>query len=175
MYVRAKYEFKDDKIYYHDELLNQDINVELIKFINETYPKTVSVKDLVEKFKDEAYNDIFTLIVLSKIEFYSFDLDIKISEKLKLKDKIVKYIDYFLENENPVIALSNFANNVLNYQELILRIFKLFDGTKTLKEIENLVFDSFEIRNKDDQNLKDEIKRIVMEISKVIISDMMNE
>lgn len=175
IYVRGKYEIKENKAYYLDSLIEEDIDLDLIEYLIQKYPNTVSIKELVEKFDSKAYNQIFKLILISKIDFYPYNLDIKYSEKLKLKDEVRKYIEYFVENKNPVISFANFQNNILEYQDIIFMIFKLFDGTRTKQEVIEFLIDNLEDKSKDDDTLKEEICRVVKEVNQVIISDMMNE
>ena len=65
----------------------------------------------------------------------------KKEEKIKLNPKYKKYLDYFITNPNPVIALASYEGTI-NYDTInpiMLSIMTLFDGTRTDEDIFNFL------------------------------------
>ena len=147
--IRGKYEKNKDGFYSIENNVIKDEEVSVIlDILSENYPNTITIDELEKKVKEKmkketnnVYANAVYLMYGKLVEAYSRKLRVKKEEKIKLNPKYKNYLEYFITNPAPVIALASYEGTV-NYDTInpiMLSIITLFDGTKTDKDIFNFL------------------------------------
>ena len=120
----------------------------ILDILSENYPNTITIDELEKKVREKnkletnnVYANAVYLMYGKLVEAYSRKLTVKKEEKIKLNPKYKKYLDYFITNPNPVIALASYEGTI-NYDTInpiMLSIMTLFDGTRTDEDIFNFL------------------------------------
>ena len=149
--IRGKYEKNKDGYYTieNNEIKDKEV-ITILDILSENYPNTVTIEELEKKVKEKMdietnniYANVIYLMYGKLVEAYSRNLTVKKEEKIKLNSKYKKYLEYFITNPNPVIALASYEGTV-NYDTInpiMLSIITLFDGTKTDEDIYNFLLE----------------------------------
>ena len=149
--IRGKYEKNKDGFYTieNNEIKDEEVTT-ILDILSENYPNTMTIDELekkvIERRKTETNNVYANAVYLmygKLVEAYSRKLTVKKEEKIKLNPKYKKYLDYFITNPNPVIALASFEGTI-NYDTInpiMLSIITLFDGIRTDEDIYNLLLE----------------------------------
>ena len=149
--IRGKYQKNKDGFYTIENNVIKDEEVSLIlDILSETYPNTITIDELEKKVREKnklennnVYANAVYLMYRKLVEVYSRKLTVKKEEKIKLNPKYKKYLDYFITNPNPVIALASYegAINYNDFNQILLIIMTLFDGTRTDEDILNFLLE----------------------------------
>ena len=149
--IRGKYEKNKDGFYIieNNEIKDEEVSL-ILDILSENYPNTITIdeieKEVSKRTKSETnsvYANTVYLMYGKLVEAYSNKLTVKKEEKIKLNSKYKNYLNYFITNPNPVIALASYQGTV-NYDTInpmMLFIITLFDGTRTDKDIFNLLLE----------------------------------
>ena len=149
--IRGKYEKNKDGFYTieNNEIKDEEVTT-ILDILSENYPNTMTIDELekkvIERRKTETNNVYANAVYLmygKLVEAYSRKLTVKKEEKIKLNPKYKNYLEYFITNPNPVIALASYQGTV-NYDTInpiMLSIMTLFDGTKTDEDIFNILLE----------------------------------
>ena len=149
--IRGKYEKNKDGFYTieNNEIKDEEVTT-ILDILSENYPNTMTIDELekkvIERRKTETNNVYANAVYLmygKLVEAYSRKLTVKKEEKIKLNPKYKNYLEYFITNPNPVIALASFEGTI-NYDTInpiMLSIITLFDGTRTDEDIYNLLLE----------------------------------
>ena len=149
--IRGKYEKNKDGFYTieNNEIKDEEVTT-ILDILSENYPNTMTVDELekkvIERRKTETNNVYANAVYLmygKLVEAYSRKLTVKKEEKIKLNPKYKNYLEYFITNPNPVIALASFEGTI-NYDTInpiMLSIITLFDGTRTDEDIFNILLE----------------------------------
>ena len=149
--IRGKYEKNKDGFYTieNNEIKDEEVTT-ILDILSENYPNTMTIDELekkvIERRKTETNNVYANAVYLmygKLVEAYSRKLTVKKEEKIKLNSKYKNYLNYFITNPNPVIALASYQGTI-NYDSInpvILSIVTLFDGTRTDEDIYNLLLE----------------------------------
>ena len=147
--IRGKYEKNKDGFYTieNNEIKDEEVSL-ILDILSENYPNTITIDELEKKVKEKnkletnnVYANAVYLMYGKLVEAYSRKLTVKKEEKIKLNPKYKKYLDYFITNPNPVIALASYEGTI-NYDTInpiMLSIMTLFDGTRTDEDIFNFL------------------------------------
>ncbi|OZN24468.1 hypothetical protein CFY87_08325 [Actinobacillus seminis] len=149
-------------IYYYNKKINVTVDNNVLLEIGKAFPSNIKVKDLVEKFGDDAYDTIAVLMLVDDIEIFSEPLTLVKTDKPKLKPEIVRYFHYFLENDRSYedksefshcfpINISSFLNEDIGITgQLDLKIFLLFDGTRTQADVVRYLTENYHFSENPD-------------------------
>jgi len=149
--IRGKYEKNKDGFYIieNNEIKDEEVSL-ILDILSETYPNTITIDELEKKVREKnklennnVYANAVYLMYGKLVEAYSNKLTVKKEEKIKLNSKYKNYLNYFITNPNPVIALASYQGTV-NYDTInpmMLFIMTLFDETRTDKDIFNLLLE----------------------------------
>ena len=149
--IRGKYEKNKDGFYTieNNEIKDEEVTT-ILDILSENYPNTMTIDELekkvIERRKTETNNVYANAVYLmygKLVEAYSRKLTVKKEEKIKLNPKYKNYLNYFITNPNPVIALASFEGTI-NYDTInpiMLSIITLFDGIRTDEDIYNLLLE----------------------------------
>lgn len=107
---------------------------------------------------------LLTMIYNRDIEFTSEAITIKEEECLKLNERYRKYLQYHIEEENPVISMGNYQGKLFDVSKLQLQIMTLFDGTKTVQDIADEIRDQVTVHQGTLEGFIENIK-YMMEIN----------
>jgi len=147
--IRGKYEKNKDGFYTieNNEIKDEEVSL-ILDILSENYPNTITIDELEKKVREKnkletnnVYANAVYLMYGKLVEAYSRKLTVKKEEKIKLNPKYKKYLDYFITNPNPVIALASYEGTI-NYDTInpiMLSIMTLFDGTRTDEDIFNFL------------------------------------
>lgn len=149
--IRGRYEKNKNDFYSieNNEIKDEEVKL-ILDILNENYPNTITIDELEKKVKERrkteinnVYANVVYLMYRKLVEVYSRKLTVKKEEKIKLNPKYKKYLDYFITNPNPVIALAAYEGtiNYNDFNQMLLIIMTLFDGTKTDEDILNLLLE----------------------------------
>jgi len=120
--IRGKYEKNKDGFYIieNNEIKDEEVSL-ILDILSENYPNTITIDELEKKVKEKnkletnnVYANAVYLMYGKLVEAYSRKLTVKKEEKIKLNPKYKKYLDYFITNPSPVIALASYEGTV-NY------------------------------------------------------------
>ena len=181
--IRGKYEKNKDGFYTieNNEIKDEEVTT-ILDILSENYPNTMTIDELekkvIERRKTETNNVYANAVYLmygKLVEAYSRKLTVKKEEKIKLNPKYKNYLEYFITNPNPVIALASFEGTI-NYDTInpiMLSIITLFDGTRTDEDIYNLLLEKERtgeiVINFDETSSKEEVIRNNIEICRNFI------
>ena len=149
--IRGKYEKNKDGFYIieNNEIKDEEVSL-ILDILSENYPNTITIDELEKKVKEKnkletnnVYANAVYLMYGKLVEAYSRKLTVKKEEKIKLNPNYKKYLDYFITNPSPVIALASYEGTVNydNFNPIMLSIMTLFDGTRTDEDIFNLLLE----------------------------------
>ena len=149
--IRGKYEKNKDGFYTieNNEIKDEEVSL-ILDILSENYPNTITIDELEKKVREKnkletnnVYANAVYLMYGKLVEAYSRKLTVKKEEKIKLNPKYKKYLDYFITNSSPVIALASYEGTVNydNFNPIMLSIMTLFDGTRTDEDIFNLLLE----------------------------------
>ena len=149
--LRGRYEKNKNGFYSIDKNEIKDEEVSLIlDILSKNYPNTITIdeieKEVRERTKSETNNVYANAVYLmygKLVEGYSNKLTVRKEEKIKLNPKYKKYLDYFINTPSPVIALAAYEGtvNYNDFNQMLLIIMTLFDGTKTDEDIYNFLLE----------------------------------
>ena len=181
--IRGKYEKNKDGFYTieNNEIKDEEVSL-ILDILSETYPNTITIDELEKKVREKnklennnVYANAVYLMYGKLVEAYSNKLTVKKEEKIKLNSKYKNYLNYFITNPNPVIALASYQGTV-NYDTInpmMLFIMTLFDETRTDKDIFNLLLEKEKageiVINFDETSSKEEVIRNNIEICRNFI------
>ena len=181
--LRGKYEKNEDGFYTieNNEIKDEEVSL-ILDILSETYPNTITIDELEKKVREKnklennnVYANAVYLMYGKLVEAYSNKLTVKKEEKIKLNSKYKNYLNYFITNPNPVIALASYQGTV-NYDTInpmMLFIMTLFDETRTDKDIFNLLLEKEKageiVINFDETSSKEEVIRNNIEICRNFI------
>ena len=181
--IRGKYEKNKDGFYTieNNEIKDEEVSL-ILDILSETYPNTITIDELEKKVREKnklennnVYANAVYLMYGKLVEAYSNKLTVKKEEKIKLNSKYKNYLNYFITNPNPVIALASYQGTV-NYDTInpmMLFIMTLFDETRTDKDIFNLLLEKEKageiVINFDETSSKEEVIKNNIEICRNFI------
>ena len=181
--LRGKYEKNKDGFYIieNNEIKDEEVSL-ILDILSETYPNTITIDELEKKVREKnklennnVYANAVYLMYGKLVEAYSNKLTVKKEEKIKLNSKYKNYLNYFITNPNPVIALASYQGTV-NYDTInpmMLFIMTLFDETRTDKDIFNLLLEKEKtgeiVINFDETSSKEEVIKNNIEICRNFI------
>ena len=181
--IRGKYEKNKDGFYIieNNEIKDEEVSL-ILDILSETYPNTITIDELEKKVREKnklennnVYANAVYLMYGKLVEAYSNKLTVKKEEKIKLNSKYKNYLNYFITNPNPVIALASFEGTI-NYDTInpmMLFIMTLFDGTRIDKDIFNLLLEKEKtgeiVINFDETSSKEEVIKNNIEICRNFI------
>lgn len=153
--LRGRYEKNKDGFYSieNNEIKDEEVTA-ILDTLSKNYPNTITIDELEKKVKEKIktetnniYANAVYLMYGKLVEAYSRKLTVKKEERIKLNPKYKNYLDYFIINPNPVIALASYEGTI-NYETInpiMLSIITLFDGTKTDEDIFYLLLEKEKI------------------------------
>ena len=149
--IRGKYQKNKDGFYTieNNEIKDEEVTT-ILDILSENYPNTITIDEIEKKVREKnkletnnVYANAVYLMYGKLVEAYSRKLTVKKEEKIKINSKYKDYLNYFITNPNPVIALASYEGTV-NYDTfnpIMLFIMTLFDGTRTDKDILNILLE----------------------------------
>ncbi|MDH3002746.1 methyltransferase regulatory domain-containing protein [Pasteurella multocida] len=133
-----------NKIYIRSNL-NTESSSKVVQALKESYPNAINVSDFIEHYfadkRNEGYKSVLLEIYNENIDFYARNIEVTKRDKIKLKTVYRKYLDYYLNTENPVISLSNFVGNTLLLNSGDLQVILSFDGLHTDEELVDVLLE----------------------------------
>ena len=142
----GSFKIKDDKIF---DSKNREINQrtsKIIEILNSSFPSSISVKEVVDRFANEndniVYADIVGLILNDSIDILPNPvICVKYNPgKSKLKESYKKYIEYFINNDERIISFANYLNEIIGkFDKEEFKIMLAFDGQNSVKDIKRLL------------------------------------
>ncbi|WP_244951914.1 methyltransferase regulatory domain-containing protein [Streptobacillus felis] len=139
IYVRGLYVKEEESWKYGNRNINGN-NEEIFNYLTKIYPKNVQIKTLVEKFGNENYKSIFSLIYNEEIEF---DISPR-GEKIynKFGKNYLNYLKYYLE-DNSKITFSNYKGEIIDISDYFKVIIDFLD-TDDINSIKVKIIEKFE-------------------------------
>ncbi|PSM52680.1 SAM-dependent methyltransferase [Campylobacter blaseri] len=150
---------------------------EIQEYLEKIYPNTITIKELKERFSTNKniYLEVLDLIHNKQVSIHSEKFILKKEEKPKIKSSWLKYIKYHIKTENPVISFSTKWGANYEFSDLELNTLLLFDGTRTDKDIFDILktkFNNKEItinkENLTDVQANNELNSFILNLRKIV-------
>ncbi|MGY4677216.1 methyltransferase regulatory domain-containing protein [Pasteurella sp. P03HT] len=173
-----------DKLYIRANLGNESTSKVMMK-LKEIHPQVINVSAFIDRYfadnQDEGYSSILLEMYNQHLDFYARPIEIKTTDKLKLKAVYRHYLEYYLTTDRPMVSLSNFIGNTLQLSHTEINTLLLFDGVRTdddviqylLAKIEEGVFQIGKDYEQDDRQQL--VEKVVKEMRMFVEANLMNE
>ncbi|GJH42827.1 class I SAM-dependent methyltransferase [Pasteurella canis] len=165
--------------------LGSESTSKVVLKLKELYPNSINVADFINTYfadhREEGYSSILLEIYNQSIEFYARALEVKRTDKVKLKEKYRKYFEYHLSTEHPMVTLSNFVGNTLVLSNSEMKTILLFDGVLSDSEVEQYLLDKIDEgilsigKNYEGQDKKQVVRQFVKDVRSFIEANFMND
>ena len=169
LFYRGRY-FKNENGNYsfsnEIEVTNDNRLEEILELLNNIYPETLSLDEIIEKLNNkielrEVATTILNLIYSQNIEVFNKKIVFVSQEKLNILPRYRKYLEYFVNTSQPIISLAsiNGLTYDINTIKLETPIMLLFDGTRTDEDIYKILEEKMKnkeivVQGTDEESIK---------------------
>lgn len=165
IYVRQVFQKNEAGRYIYDDGEELSDNLQKLgEFLTNIYPNNIKISELVShrELGDEntLYTNIFTMIYYKKLVISHKAFISKDILKPKLREEIKNYVNYFLEEENPIISFSAGSGVNVMLDKLQKESLLNLDGTNDKNSLTDLLVKRWEngeinIENMGNKNPKE--------------------